>query len=410
MGLFYFDRDSLTGIYLSDKDMEYASTALGWGMGALGALAVFYWVIFAAMMIILSPFITLFVLDDFVEVFVANNALVFSALCVLITVLKFIRKTAASWIVRFLFDAYLLFTVVYIMLYVLHFSDPVYAVFRTIDNYLPENANISFAMLIGEEKLKAATEGSWFYSMVDSCVNWGMDAIMSMAEKARNIDSSCFQNVGLDMNILEMLKTIGQYLLYGGGVALGMVLGVVAAIVMYVLLLVLPYVAAFLLMIMLNKFIYRLHCGSILAIRQGEKFEKAAAICRGELDAVMKNPGFYGQAKVFEIYERIAKEGNPVAQVCCAQCYYHGEGVTQDDKKAFYWYHKAALQGSTKGQLMTAIYYLEGNGVKKNKLLARAWFKAALKNREYIDRHREKPSVVDMLTKVAKKTRFVECL
>lgn len=370
MGIFYFDHDTSTGIYLSNKDLEYASNALGWGFGALGALAIFYWILAAIVLVILSPFVLLFVLDNLVDLFVANNVIVFVAIGVLIAVLKLFRKTANMWIVRFLFDACVIFTVVFTLLYVFRFSDPIYAILQVADDYFLTDPKFLFADLIGAEELRNAISGNWFYPIFSSYIAGVYDS---------------------------------------GNVAM-IAVSVVVSIILFVVLAIIPYVLAFLLLIFLNKIIFNLHCARIFAICRNKKYEQAKQIDSQELDRVMNNPGYYGQGKIFEIYERIAKAGNPIAQLCCAQCYNHGEGVTPNDNKAFYWYHQAALQGSPKGQLMTAIFYLDGIGVRKNKLLARAWLRAALRNREYIDKQRKNSNVASMLTKVARKTRFVEYL
>lgn len=369
MGLFYYDSETSTGIYLSDKDMEYASTALGWTFGALGALVIFYWVLAAVLLVILSPFIMLFFLDDLVDIFVSNYV-VFVAIAALVTALKLCKKTAGRWIVRFLFDIFVFVSAVCVLLYVLHFSDPINAILQTINDYLLEDAEVSFASLIGEESLGNIASGNWFYSVFSSCADW----------------------------------------VYGSGSAILEIAFVVVSVILFIVLTIVPYAFALLSLVFLNKIIFRFNCKKVLAVRKNKKYEEAAQIDRQELDRVMNNPGYYGQAKIFEIYERIAKAGNPVAQVCCAQCYNYGEGVAKNDQKTFYWYHQAALQGNTKGQLMTAIFYLNGIGVKKDKLLAKAWLRVALRDREFIDRNRTKQTVSEMLTTVAKKTRFMEYL
>src|SRR3954454_1980375 len=49
-------------------------------------------------------------------------------------------------------------------------------------------------------------------------------------------------------------------------------------------------------------------------------------------------------------YLKSSRKGDPVAQYNLGYCYQHGQGVTQDYKKAFEWYYKSANNGCGEGQ------------------------------------------------------------
>ena len=73
-GFFHYDRDSGMGYYVDDKDIAEVSGHIFMG---LGALALLYLILVPIVLAVFAPFITLFVLDDFVNVFVAKNTLFF---------------------------------------------------------------------------------------------------------------------------------------------------------------------------------------------------------------------------------------------------------------------------------------------------------------------------------------------
>lgn len=60
--------------------------------------------------------------------------------------------------------------------------------------------------------------------------------------------------------------------------------------------------------------------------------------------------GSYGLKKATEWYEKAASQGLLMAQCRLGDCYYLGEGITQDKKKATEWYREAAEQGCVEAQ------------------------------------------------------------
>lgn len=83
--------------------------------------------------------------------------------------------------------------------------------------------------------------------------------------------------------------------------------------------------------------------------------------------------------KAIEWFEKSANQGNANAQRALGFSYYTGKRLPQDYTKAKYFFEKAASQGEVNAQYyLGAIYYL-GNGVRKNPVIAKEWFGKACK-------------------------------
>ena len=74
---------------------------------------------------------------------------------------------------------------------------------------------------------------------------------------------------------------------------------------------------------------------------------------------------------------RNAEQGDADAQYYLGNCYYNGEGVERDYRKAVYWYTKAAEQGNADAQCNLGTCYFWGNGVVKDLKKAVYWFNKA---------------------------------
>lgn len=61
-----------------------------------------------------------------------------------------------------------------------------------------------------------------------------------------------------------------------------------------------------------------------------------------------------------------AQSGDSEAQYRLGECYYYGNGIEQDYKKAVEWYEKSAEQGYAKAQNNLGFCYGKGYGVEKN--------------------------------------------
>lgn len=68
----------------------------------------------------------------------------------------------------------------------------------------------------------------------------------------------------------------------------------------------------------------------------------------------------------FNSYMKAAKKGDAEAQYNLAQCYYNGDGVTQNYKEAVKWYRKSANQGYAAAQCGLGVCYYYGNGITES--------------------------------------------
>ena len=87
------------------------------------------------------------------------------------------------------------------------------------------------------------------------------------------------------------------------------------------------------------------------ALREAEAVRKAeaeAATLRAELERLKADTG---KSKVSSVedknnkiyrYTKSAEQGDATAQYNLGVCYYNGQGVAQDNKKAVYWFTKSA--------------------------------------------------------------------
>lgn len=78
--------------------------------------------------------------------------------------------------------------------------------------------------------------------------------------------------------------------------------------------------------------------------------------------------------------ERAATHGHADAQAELGYCYYSGDGVVKDSKKALEWFQKAADNGSVYGQFRMGWAYSQGEGVDKDLKLAVSWYRKAADN------------------------------
>ena len=74
-----------------------------------------------------------------------------------------------------------------------------------------------------------------------------------------------------------------------------------------------------------------------------------------------------------------AQNGYPEAQYRLGECYYKGEGVSEDKTKAVKWYLKAAEQGHAEAQYRLGECYYYGRGVSEDETEAVKWYRKAVK-------------------------------
>lgn len=72
-----------------------------------------------------------------------------------------------------------------------------------------------------------------------------------------------------------------------------------------------------------------------------------------------------------------AKKGAAAAQIYLGDCYYNGNGVEQDYKKAVEWHSKAAEQGNANAQYNMGLCYYNGHGVQQDYGKSVEWYSKA---------------------------------
>ena len=82
----------------------------------------------------------------------------------------------------------------------------------------------------------------------------------------------------------------------------------------------------------------------------------------------------------FNQTQRLANQGDALAQARLGLMYTQGEGVRQDYTKARQWYEKAANQGKASAQYNLGVMYYEGEGVRQNIATAKEFFGKACDN------------------------------
>ena len=76
-------------------------------------------------------------------------------------------------------------------------------------------------------------------------------------------------------------------------------------------------------------------------------------------------------------YKKAAERGNASAQNNLGDCYFHGQGVSQDYEQAVYWYRKAADQNYANAQCSLGECYFYGYGVSQDYTQSAIWFRKA---------------------------------
>jgi len=87
--------------------------------------------------------------------------------------------------------------------------------------------------------------------------------------------------------------------------------------------------------------------------------------------------------EAFELFMKLAKQGNTDAQFHCGELLYEGDSVTGDKAAALKWYEKAAEKGHPESQLRCGEMYLKGEGTQEDKAKALTWFEKSAEQDEF---------------------------
>lgn len=112
---------------------------------------------------------------------------------------------------------------------------------------------------------------------------------------------------------------------------------------------------------------------NIEAARQGDiAAQNAIGVCYYNGDGVEQD-----YKKAAEWFWKTAEKGNVTGQYNLGYMYDYGKGFEQDYKQAIYWYQKAAGQGHKNSLNNLGVMYEYGRGVQKDYAQAATWYKQA---------------------------------
>ncbi len=153
----HFDSDTNSAVVYSQEEMAQGMGLLFVGFAGLAAYAL---LAMAAMLVIISPFLVLAFLKDFIDGFVANNVLFFSLIAAIMLLLKLLPGTSGLLPVRIIFDVFVVVAALYIGLYVLRIDNLMYSLFKIADNYKSADGGSSIAELWDARVLYEATKNN----------------------------------------------------------------------------------------------------------------------------------------------------------------------------------------------------------------------------------------------------------
>lgn len=401
-GFFVFDPETKVGFTVSDKEIKDAG---GLVLHLVGAYAIYSFVLFILVFLLLAPLVTVFALEYFVATFVKSNILFVVGCGVLLLCSRlFIGRLSQNIVIRIISFLYFFVFLLYVLLDYLQLDIGVYTLFGLFREHLPES---SFAQLIPAEILDTRLAESWFYRMFQFVTGKFIDFIQWSGSKLLAIDHSAFQATLTDIDVLLVLKTLLLDVAIGSFTLITILAGGLLLIALLAVVILLPYCAAFYATITINKGIYIFR--SLPTLRSALPSEEA------KIDPIFQNAlrkstikSEAAQKEAAQLYLQAAQAGNPYAQHCYAQCLESGSGVFPDQKEAFKWYRKAARQGLCNSMFMTALYYACGYGTYTDRTLARAWLVKSLHNTAFRDFVKASPLLTQTLSALTKKCRFTK--
>ena len=79
----------------------------------------------------------------------------------------------------------------------------------------------------------------------------------------------------------------------------------------------------------------------------------------------------------FEIWYKLAEEGDAIAQNSLGVLFQKGQGVEKNYSESYKWFKKSAEDGYTPAQVSLGYVYDQGMGLNRNKVKAFMWWKIA---------------------------------
>lgn len=122
--------------------------------------------------------------------------------------------------------------------------------------------------------------------------------------------------------------------------------------------------------------------------QRADKFYLAAVLGYAPAQNRLGECFYYGQgvsqndSRAVEWFWKAAGQINPEAQYNLANCFFHGHGVTKNNTEAARWYKTAAEQGHPRAQYMLARCFAYGWGVPQSHKTALCWYQRAAEQGE----------------------------
>lgn len=398
MGYLFFDRDSGIGYYMSDKEFKDGCGILACGVGLL---ALYSLIVCALAAVVMTPLLMLVFVDDFFKTVVANNLLVFFVLTIVLIVCKIIPKLANVFVVRIVFDLFIIALVLYLFFYLLNFDSLFYSIIRVFSNMITENSNSMFLDFFGN-KFYDSTNGHWFYEFLNGSTELVTSWIDFFVGNIKSIDNASLNTAIGETDIILSLKTIGTYIINIAPIFIIVIIGGLLLILTGILSVIIPYLFSLGVMILLNKLFYYIKTRNISNIKTPKDYNAKIRINIDEL----KKADSYSRQKEVEIYRDSAKAGNPMAQFLYANELLSGEVALLNEEEAVNWFKKAAYQNMAEAQYMLAFAYFTGIGVKEDKTMAKAWLMAALRNEKFVNLYKNNPKYRENTILIMKKCKY----
>ena len=79
----------------------------------------------------------------------------------------------------------------------------------------------------------------------------------------------------------------------------------------------------------------------------------------------------------FEIWHKLAEEGDAIAQNSLGVLFQKGQGVEKNYSESYKWFKKSSEDGYTPAQVSLGYVYDQGMGLNRNKIKAFMWWKIA---------------------------------
>ncbi|MCL2797659.1 MAG: sel1 repeat family protein [Firmicutes bacterium] len=108
------------------------------------------------------------------------------------------------------------------------------------------------------------------------------------------------------------------------------------------------------------------------------------------------------EEEAFKWFLNSAKQNHASSQYYVGECYLHGWGIIEDEVEAVEWFKKSAMQGDEEAQYFLGFCYETGKGITKDHIKAIEWYTKATNNEN------AKKRLIDLINKIEQEKKEVE--